>query len=67
MGSLFSLVFALVVIFLLCFPAVKIVQKAGFSGWWVLVWFIPLGNIIALWVFALSDWPALKQPELPSR
>jgi hypothetical protein len=38
-------------------PAVKIVQKAGFSGWWVILSFIPLLNVIMLWVFAFARWP----------
>jgi hypothetical protein len=27
-----------------------------------LLWFIPLVNIIFLWVFAFAEWPALKRP-----
>jgi uncharacterized membrane protein YhaH (DUF805 family) len=38
-------------------PGVKILQKAGYSGWWVLIGLIPVGNIIGLWIFAFSDWP----------
>jgi len=51
-----------VIIFLIMFaifivPYVKIIKKAGYSGWWVLVVFIPLINLIMLWVFALARWP----------
>jgi len=42
-------------------PPVKILNKAGYSGWWVLLLFVPLVNVIALWIFALSDWPALAR------
>ncbi len=38
-------------------PYVKIIQKAGYSGWWVIVGFIPVVNLIMLWVFALARWP----------
>jgi hypothetical protein len=38
-------------------PAVKILQKAGFSGWWVIASFIPLVNVIMFWVFAFARWP----------
>lgn len=41
-------------------PAILILRKAGYSGWWVLLYFIPLAGFIGLWVFALADWPALK-------
>jgi uncharacterized membrane protein YhaH (DUF805 family) len=51
-----------VLIFLIGFlvvvvPYVKIIQKAGYSGWWVIVGFIPVVNLIMLWVFALARWP----------
>ncbi|MGA2552284.1 MAG: hypothetical protein ABSF50_19235 [Burkholderiaceae bacterium] len=52
----------LVLIFTLAlfYPYVRIIQKAGYSGWWVLVGLVPLVNFIMLWVFALADWPALR-------
>jgi hypothetical protein len=40
-------------------PVVKILQRAGFSGWWVIVGLIPVANIVGLWVFAFTEWPAL--------
>jgi hypothetical protein len=38
-------------------PAVKILKKAGFSGWWVIASFIPFVNVIMFWVFAFARWP----------
>jgi hypothetical protein len=38
-------------------PYILIIRKAGYSGWWVLVTFVPLVNLIMLWVFALARWP----------
>ncbi len=35
----------------------KIINKAGFSGWFSLLSLVPLLNIIALWVFAFVEWP----------
>ena len=43
-------------------PAVVILRKAGFSGWWCLLGFVPIVNIIMIWVFALADWPNLRKP-----
>jgi hypothetical protein len=64
MGSL-SIVHELIVIvvFWLIFliPAAKILSKAGYSGWWCLLGFVPLVNIIMFWVFAFADWPVLRQ------
>jgi uncharacterized membrane protein YhaH (DUF805 family) len=41
-------------------PIVKILRKAGYSGWWCLIVFVPLVNIIMFYVFAFADWPALR-------
>lgn len=42
--------------------SVIILNKAGYSGWWALTLFIPIVNIIMLFVFAYhADWPRLKK------
>lgn len=41
-------------------PMVKILNKAGYSGWYSVIVLIPLLNILALWMFAFSKWPNLK-------
>jgi uncharacterized membrane protein YhaH (DUF805 family) len=38
---------------------VRILRKAGFDGWWVLVLLIPVVNIIMIWIFAFTRWPTL--------
>ena len=50
------------IIFLVVFvaPAVKILNKAGYSGWWCILSLIPIVNVIFLWVFAYADWPSLR-------
>ena len=46
---------------------VKILSKAGYSGWWVLIGIVPLVNVIMFFVFAFSEWPVLRrQSSLPS-
>jgi uncharacterized membrane protein YhaH (DUF805 family) len=64
MGSLSIFHFLIVILVLASFivPVVKIIQKAGYSGWWILLWFVPFANIIMLWVFAFADWPNLARP-----
>ena len=39
-------------------PVVRILRRAGFSGWLALVALVPLVNIVALWAFAFSEWPS---------
>ena len=40
---------------------VRIIRRAGYSGWWVLILLVPVVNIVMIWVFAFSDWPALAR------
>jgi hypothetical protein len=44
--------------------AVKIVTKAGYSGWWVLIAFVPFVGSVFLMVFAFSTWPITREVEL---
>jgi uncharacterized membrane protein YhaH (DUF805 family) len=59
--------FVVIVVLVLYFvPIVKILQKAGYSGWWSLILLIPLANIVMFYVFAFADWPALRgTPQRP--
>lgn len=60
--SSFSIWHWLIVFLMLVIPAWlfgRVLARAGHSGWWGLVGLIPLVNIIFLWVFAFSRWPAL--------
>lgn len=41
-------------------PIAQILRRAGHSPWWTIVWFIPMVNLAALWIFAFSPWPALR-------
>ena len=38
----------------------RILNRAGFSRWWLLTQFVPILNLIMLWVFAFADWPVFK-------
>jgi len=53
-----GLVFIVIGFLIFALPVMEIVHKAGYSRIWILVWFVPLLNIIMLWVFAFSRWPA---------
>ena len=41
-------------------PFWQLFSKAGYSGWFSLLMVLPLINLIALYVLAFSDWPALR-------
>ena len=36
---------------------VKVISKAGYSGWWILVSLVPVVNFVMFLVFAFSKWP----------
>lgn len=56
----FSIVaFAVVLLPLLLF--IPAVNKAGFSGWWVVLAMVPIVGLVLLWIFAYTKWPG--QPD----
>lgn len=38
----------------------RIVNRAGYSRWWLLTMFVPILNLIMLWVFAFAAWPTAR-------
>jgi uncharacterized membrane protein YhaH (DUF805 family) len=42
-------------------PVFRIIRRMGHSGWWCLLFFIPLLNWIGLWVLAYVQWPAVDK------
>ena len=59
-GHIVILILPIAVIALFFWMIVRILRKAGYSGWWSLLMVIPVVNIVMIWVFAYSNWPALK-------
>jgi hypothetical protein len=53
----------LILLFVILFPVTKILQKAGYTGWWVLLWLVPIANLVGLWIFAFANWPALRRSD----
>jgi hypothetical protein len=42
---------------LVLYPVGRILGRLGFSPFWSILALIPLVNLVALWVVALSPWP----------
>ena len=42
-------------------PIAHVLHRSGRSRWWTIIAFVPLLNLIGLWVFAFSRWPKLDQ------
>lgn len=60
MGS-FSLLHWVIILFwfvILGWPISKILARMGFSGLWAILAFIPLVNIVGLWVVSIIRWPS---------
>ncbi len=38
----------------------RILNRAGYSRWWLLTVVVPLLNLIMLWVFAFASWPVTR-------
>jgi hypothetical protein len=51
----------LLVIILVAVPVANVLHRTGRSRWWTVFAFAPGLNLIALWVFAFSHWPALDR------
>lgn len=62
LGLLLFVYLAIVVLGIVA--SVKVVTKAGYSGWWVLIAFVPLVGSIFVLIFAFSTWPVTREVEM---
>ena len=46
-----------VIVALVAYPVGKILRRMGFSPVWAILAFLPLINLLGLWIVALSEWP----------
>jgi len=51
---------ALVSAALMLWLSVRVLHRAGLSGWWCLTALVPVVNMVMIWVFAFARWPALE-------
>jgi hypothetical protein len=62
----FGVPFFFIVLLVVIIPYWFIFKKAGFSPWLSLLMFVPLGNIIMLYVLAFAEWKVVPvQSVLP--
>lgn len=45
-------------------PIARVLQRTGFKTWWMLLMFVPVINLIALWIFAFRKWPIDKRKDV---
>jgi hypothetical protein len=56
--SIWHWIILFLVAYIVVAPCWRIAKKAGFAGSWSLLMLVPLLNLVVIWVFALSRWPA---------
>ena len=61
--GLFPLLIGVALFAVFLWLEVRVLRRAGYSGWWVLITFVPLVNIVMIWVFAFSTWPATRRAD----
>ena len=54
-GGVFFLLFLALVIW----GGTVIARKAGHSPWWAVLLIVPVANLVIIWLFAFTDWPAV--------
>lgn len=59
LAVLILLYVVLLVFFVWCY--VRIIRRAGYSGWWILMALVPIGNLIMLGFFAFKEWPIQRE------
>ncbi len=59
--NLESKVLLFLTVLAILWPYAKTISRAGYSPWWSLLLFVPLVNVISMWIFAYAEWPALKR------
>ena len=56
-GWSFHWLWFIVMVAVVVYPLGRILNRIGFSPLWAIVMFIPLLNLIALWILAFTEWP----------
>lgn len=63
MGGIFfwQLIIIAAIVLITLWPCWRILAKAGFSRWWVILVFLPIVNLVMVWLFAFIRWPNYDQ------
>lgn len=61
-GALTAVVAAGIAIFVIMLIAyTNVINRAGYSRWWVLIMLVPIANIVMLLVFCFKEWPVQRE------
>ena len=56
--SIWQLIILTFVVLIPTIIFIPVVKKAGYSRWWAILAGLPVIALVALWLFAFSNWPA---------
>jgi hypothetical protein len=45
------------------FPVQRMLNRLGFSSWWLLLFFVPFGPLVGLWSLAYREWPLMLRQD----
>ena len=61
-GMAFGILFSGLAVFWIVIgvPLWRILTRAGFSGWWILLFLVlpPIGSVVIMLILAFAQWPA---------
>ena len=60
-GLIVLLAVYLVILIVMLWAYIRIIRRAGYSGWWILIGMVPLVNIVMFLVFAFKQWPIQRE------
>ncbi len=60
-GVVIAVIAGIVIWLVFIIAYIKIITKAGYSGWWVLILLVPIANIVMLLIFAYKEWPIQRE------
>lgn len=55
-----GLIGMIIAIILVGIPVWRILKRLGLSPWLTILTFVPVVNIIALWVLSYANWPGAR-------
>lgn len=58
--SIWHLLIIVVIVVSYIWPVSRLLHRTGHARFWVILGFIPLVNVIALWVWAYKPWPPAR-------
>ena len=53
-------IFFIGMVVVILYPVGRVLGRVGFSPFWSVLIFVPIVNVIALWIFVFSEWPSKK-------